>query len=158
MRPLIQGRVFCCLSFFSDSSYVVCQQFAFKYEQNAHMCYTHTCHKFLKTFIVKKEFHLQPELLEVSGEGKPYFQDLVVLVLWCQRIIRVLREAHILCTSGRGRECPYRENSWLMGFKTHKSSHSNSSVLKQGCSIISMTYFVFFVLSEFVQFTAENLV
>lgn len=44
------------------------------------MCNTHTCHKFLKSLSVKlKDFHFQPELLEMTGKGKPYFQNLVGL-------------------------------------------------------------------------------
>ena len=84
MRPLRQGRLFCCLLVLSDTSHVVWhvvwQQFAFQYKQSVRMYNTHTCHKFLKSLNVKlKDFHFQPELLEVPGKGKPYFQNLVGL-------------------------------------------------------------------------------
>lgn len=62
-----------------------------------------------------------------------------------QGLSELLGEAHILCTSGRYREYPYKapENSQLMGFKVSKSSRSSPAVLRQGCSIKSRTYSVF---------------
>lgn len=147
MRPLSQGRVFCCLLVLSGSSnvvwHIVWQQFAFRYEQNAHMCDTHTCHKFFKTFIVKEEFNLQSELLEVSGERKLYFQDPVILGTLVWKDYQSTRgSSYLMYLRQRQRMSINRTRKLTTyGIQGWQNLHSNSAVFKQGCSITSMTYF-----------------
>lgn len=123
------------------------------------MCNTHTCHKFLKAFIVKEEFRLQPELLEVSRKGKSYFQDLVILGTLVPKDYQSTRGSFYLMYLRQRQRMSINRTRKLLTYGIQSPQNLSQQFCSVQARVLNNIHDIFcFLCAEFVPLTAESLV
>lgn len=123
------------------------------------MCNTHTCHKFLKTFIVKEEFNLQPELLKMSREGKLYFQDLVILGTLVSKDYHSTRGTSYPMYLRQRQRISINRSRKLMTYGIQSPQKLSQQFCSVQARVLNYIHDIFCSLcAEFVPFIPENLV